>query len=58
VNRAAGSARSNDRERRDVAFVSIQMPFQFPLARYQTELCGSLVFLPRSMPEGHGQGGL
>ena len=62
MNRAAYTARSNYRERRDVAFVSVQFPFQFPHSRYQTELSQLSHCLAgltdRSMPEGHGQGKL
>jgi hypothetical protein len=62
MNRTAYAARSNYRERRDVAFVSVQFPFQFPHSRYQTELSQlshQLAGLTgRSMPEGHGHGKL
>ena len=36
VDRATHAARSDDRERRDIGFVSVHFPFQFPHARYQT----------------------
>ncbi|MDQ2940442.1 MAG: hypothetical protein M3R23_07925 [Actinomycetota bacterium] len=62
MNRTAYAASSNDRERRDVASVSVQFPFQFPHRRYQTELSQLSHCLAgltgRSVPEGHGQGEL